>query len=328
MSIYHLLRRCNKSSIEDGTEAHPFLIKDVFDFIEFKNELIAGNTFNGIHHKVTNDLDFTGITIPTGINTVYSGTFNGNFKTFKNITSSMSSSGTDFPSVFARIDGGIVENLRFANVNITFTNSNNCSGIFGTITNGIVRKVSIEGNFSFPLRRGSAFGALQSPNSLIENCSYMGTMNKVGGYGVAGISASYEGFNPPYGICSKCINQGTVDAGNDTAKGIASFVNTVIDCVNIGNITGTYGSGSQTKRIQYGALNTINCYSLDTALINGAIPTTEIGQNQNNGANATELQLKSTAFYRDVLGWDMDTVWEIETEGVTFPRLRGFNYNF
>jgi len=323
MSIAFTHRRyIGKSSIEDGTEAHPFLIKDAFDFVAFKQAIEAGNTFDGIHHLLVNDIDLTGVTIPHGGS--YYGIFNGGFRVLKNITIN---GGSNPIGLFYQIYDGTIKNLGIKNITLIST-----KGIGGLAMScyGSIENCFITGNISNTSgdRAGAIAAWVNSTDKTIKNC--LTNVNiKIASNRAAGI-AVFGG--PNSSKIENCIALGNIDAGTQSYAGgiTADKKNTdsVLNCVAaMSSIISTYTNGV-ARVIHPTSQGGINNYALDSMLTNGSIPTANIQANQANGANATESQLKSTAFYRDVLGWDMDTVWEVETEGVTFPRLRGFNYNF
>jgi hypothetical protein len=315
---------------ELGTEEFPFLIENVFDYIAFRNEMIIGNTFSGIHHKVTNNIDFTGFTIPYQ-NAVYEGHFHGNYKVFKNIIIDDKAPTFNSTALFGSVNG-ILENLAFINVYINRLGKagiNNNTGAIGYGGNGIIRKVYVQGIIIQKVNYELAGIATQF-SGLIENCVVDFVATKDGGYGYANIiNSRAQQFE-----VRNCLSKGTINGGSGNAFGICRTENSsakISNCVNLATINATLAGTVGSKRIAGGHANTpqlINNYSLDTALLNNAIPTIDIGASLRNGANATETQLKSLAFYRDTMGWDMDTIWEIVSEDITYPRLRGFNYTF
>ncbi len=107
--------------------------------------------------------------------------------------------------------------------------------------------------------------------------------------------------------------------------GYSTQTNFISNCVSA--FSSIYTSNAARGRIKGNAGNNLNNYALSTMTVNGVTIGTGTAANR-DGANATESQLKSLAFYRGTMGWDMNSIWEIETEGVTFPRLRGFDYDF
>ena len=325
MSIVFTHRRFG-GRIENGTKEHPFLIKDAFDFIAFIQEIDSGNDFEGIYHQVVKDLDFEYLDIIGIKQNPYRGLFDGNFKTFKNIN-----------LIFLRNDNsvglrclfgdnyGTIKNLRFKNINIQ--SSVNYSSVICVTNYGNISNISVQGQ---GVATEDAFSSVlvELGSSNVKDIYSDVTINAPNSKWMGGIAAcSYSQPHFLTNCFSKCNIVGYSHIGGICGFTTNSSQNTIVrnSVSAMSNLKSTL-SGS-TFRISAGTLNSNN-YSLEDTMINNAIPTTNIGTNSQNGADATELQLKSTKFYRDVLGWDMDTIWEIEIEGVTFPRLRGFDYNF
>ena len=336
MNIAFTHRRSGGSVIEDGTEQHPFLIKTVQDFVNFRNEHLSGNQHSGLHFKLVNNIDLQGVSFVQGINEPYFyGVFDGNFKTIKNF---VNDTRRTYEGLFITLGNtGIVRNLGLKDINFykNVGTSDFYGGIIGVFCYGVVEKCYVTGQANVP----NAFGSIASyiNGGIVRNCwsdvSIQGNQTRSGGINRG--SNSYSGVQP---MCENCIALGNINNFNNATANYVGGVsatanqpNTTKNCVAAMNSI-VAGANLYKGRIiatqPIAMYVNINNYALDTMTINGTIPTTNIGATQLNGASATEQQLKSTAFYRDVMGWDMDTIWEIETEGVTFPRLRGFNYNF
>ncbi|MCL2312164.1 MAG: hypothetical protein FWC41_06725, partial [Firmicutes bacterium] len=148
---YFVGRRNNKTYKQDGSEQYPFLIETAFDFVEFRNEIMNGNTFEGIHHKLVNDINLSGANFNILIeNRRYYGTFDGNFKTIDNFTI-ISSLNADNFGLFTNMQG-VCKNLR--------------------VTNGLINRTGLSAASTF------ATGFIGSSCSLgtIERCSIQGTI--------------------------------------------------------------------------------------------------------------------------------------------------------
>jgi hypothetical protein len=120
----------------------------------------------------------------------------------------------------------------------------------------------------------------------------------------------------------RCITLGNMRGISVALMGIgySIYADNIKDCVSaIASYTTTHqGVG------RIGAEgNIINCWGYDGALANGNIMQGGTTSSL-NGADATIEQLHSKAFYRDILGWDMENTWDIN-DGINFPFLRGFN---
>jgi len=325
MSIALTHRRFGgKSSIEDGTEEHPFLIKNAADFIAFKQEIADGNIFDGIYHKIVNDIDLNYSQIPYSSTEDYYGFLDGNHKTLKNIYIN----GVD--NTLIRYVQRDIKCLRLTNVilNSTAPPNNPMVGIVCYALGGTLDRISVDGTFT-STGNGGGLVASTLPFGCVTNC-YTNVDMSMTNYPSGGIMGrAYSSGVAGDRRIENSIAVGNVISVQGEACGIIGYQDlamTIRNCVAAMNILQT--KNTTANRITGRLLGTyINNYALDSMLVKGA--TVSNGTTINaNGANATESQLKSTSFYRDVLGWDMDTIWEIETEGVTFPRLRGFNYNF
>jgi len=337
MNIAFTHRRSGGARLEDGSEEHPFLIKTVQDFVNFRNEHLSGITHSGIHFKLVNNIDLQGVSFVQGIAEPYFyGVFDGNFKTIKNFVNDIRRT---YEGLFIFLGNtGIVRNLGLKDINfyknaVNTTDSN--GGIIGANCYGLVERCYVTGQANVPSNFAPISAYLYGGTN--RNCwsdvSIQGNQTRTGGINRG--SNSYSGVQP---MCENCIALGNINNSNNATL---SYVGGVTSCANQSNTTkncvaamNSIVAGANLYKGRIIATHpsamyvNINNYALDTMTINGTIPTTNIGATQLNGASATEQQLKLTAFYRDVMGWDMDNIWEVETEGVTFPRLRGFNYNF
>ena len=88
------------------------------------------------------------------------------------------------------------------------------------------------------------------------------------------------------------------------------------------NVNYVYNSNYYGYRIGYGTIT--NCYAANT-LINNAVPTTNIGANQYNGATITATQYNSESWWKStMLMWDWENVWQWNSE-TNLPELRNAN---
>ena len=296
-------------SKENGTAQYPFLIKNEFDFVAFRNAIHNGNEFDGVYHKLMNDLDLSGITF--GYDGMYRGYFDGNFKVIRNFSQTRNSYG----GLFYNIGGGI-KNLGVENINIdTHTASSNISvGGLSAYNTGIIEGCYITGSIKPPV--ATSGGIVGRNYGIIRNCFTNVIITGTGTY-YGGITGAIY----PNGSVDKCIALGNVTSTNSFIGGIIGGNQTpfiLSNCVaSMSSI-----NGSQAYRINGNSpTGGTNNYALNTMLVKGVTVTGTA--TSANGANATIQQLKSLAFYRDTMGWDMDNIWEID-DGNDFPKLRGF----
>ena len=124
----------------DGTSGSPFEIATKEKFIEFANYVNDGYTSSSQYFKLTNtnDIEFstTDEFEPIGNGTYkFSGTFNGNDKTIKNLT-------LHGQGLFTTIEGGSVTKLTLSNYNLT--------GVAGSyVTGGITGELKDGGSITY-----------------------------------------------------------------------------------------------------------------------------------------------------------------------------------
>jgi len=326
---YTLSRRISTPIKEDGSESFPFLIKTAHDYINLRDDWHNGIGHHGLHFKLANDIDLQGYTFKTiPFATNFYGSFDGNFKAIKNFNISSNNSSSALIANLAI--GATVKNLAVINSNVQHT-GNYASVIsryvYGTIENCYATgKLTAISGFG----HGAIAGAL-SQYGIIRNCfsnveiTTFGTVYRIGS--IVGI---IEVGNPT--LVENCIALSqnlNIPSTADYVGGIlgrTAPVCTLRNCVAaMSSLTGNSNTSGRITGENTGTI--INNHVNNTMTLNGVIPTQDIDGSLKNGANATIEQLKSKAFYRDVMGWDMENIWEID-EGNDFPRLKGFNYNF
>jgi len=304
---------------EDGTEQYPYLIKNVNNFVAFRNAISEGETFDGIWHKLVNDIDLTGISFipvvtgwsgedPVGSQEVYKGNFEGNCKKIKNFFATDASYGLFYEN------GGIIQNLGVENISIIVDSADweiQGTGGITAYNSGIIRQCYVTGIIITcnGINTGGIAGRNRSTGQIYD-CWTDVIITSL--YHVSGIA---DGMNF-IGTVDKCYALGDL-ISNNTCKGISpgdgTITNSVAAMAHI-NIGG---------RIFYPSIySNINNYALNTMLVNG-VTVTSSDPTSYQGKDVTISQLKSLAFYRDVMGWDMENVWEID-DGNDFPKLRGF----
>lgn len=95
--------------------------------------------------------------------------------------------------------------------------------------------------------------------------------------------------------------------------------NTIIINTNVNYVSSSYNYG---YRVGYGTIT--NCYAANT-LLNNAVPTTNIGANQYNGATITATQYNSESWWKTTMSmWDWENVWQWNDE-TNLPELRNAN---
>lgn len=144
-------------------------------------------------------------------------------------------------------------------------------------------------------------------DSTLESCNNYGNINGTSNASKTGVVSGFGGNcniggiagTTIYGVSINCINYGNVTASRNSdgicyAGGIIGFIGSsggsFTNCYNFGkNITASEGVGRIAGRVRDGIRN---CYSLDTTLVNGSIPT-ETGPDTQNGKSLTVAEVEA-----------------------------------
>jgi hypothetical protein len=323
--LANIINSCNSSSeppeppespeIEDGTEQYPFLIKTASDFIAFRNSISGGETFAGLWHKLVNDIDLTGATFdPISKTESYNGNFEGNFKKINNFTAINTASG-----LFQKTTG-IIRNLGLENIDISITDDM----FFYSVPN--MRAGGISANGWGIIERCYVTGRITESVGveLVGGISPDGGDNKIDCWTNVEMNCTNISicFGIGGGIVERCYALGDI-TGFNMSGGIGSYSNNtgIKNCVAaMSKVSGIRINGHQMG-------GGINNYALNTMLVNGSmVPDSDpiSSPASSFGKNTPISNLKSEAFYRNTMGWDMDMVWMID-EGNDFPKLKGFH---
>lgn len=150
-----------------GTQSSPYPVSTPQDFFNINNNLSAS-------YIQTNDIDFSGINFTqiAGVSTVYekfTGTYDGNGYSLKNITINDNNVTYKEPAVFG-IAGGVIKNVFIKNITINVTKDiNRAGGLVGFLYYGKIENCAVEGviNSTDGHVGGLVGGAY---NSSIKNC--------------------------------------------------------------------------------------------------------------------------------------------------------------
>lgn len=142
-----------------GTKSDPYLIDSAQSFLFFMNRDTKGK-----YYKLLNDIDFSSIADYPSIS--FSGYFDGNNKTIRNITTK----GTGIFRDIGDFDvASIVENLKVENIHVNPSNGDYLGGLSSVVTNGIIRNVRmISGSVKNTLH---SFNDMSSTGGLVGNIS-------------------------------------------------------------------------------------------------------------------------------------------------------------
>lgn len=239
-----------------GTADDPFIIATTADWLTVADNVKAGNTHVGHHFKLTNDLDFTGMTFsPIGEATGMRGTIDG-----QNHTVTVDDAVATSPrGLIGRLgDDGVVRNLNAAG-SFDFGAVTNCGGIVGlTGNNALIENCTNYANITTAgLGVGGVLGHGNS-GTVVRNCKNLGTIHYMGDNGsswVAGVVGYALGMS-----LYDCGNEGAFTIDNPTSAGciagVVSYTNYMDElsgCYNTADITaGQYISGVQAYCAQTG----------------------------------------------------------------------------
>ena len=117
---------------------------------------------------------------------------------------------------------------------------------------------------------------------------------------------------------SDCSSDAYNVTGDQGVGGIAGGLYNncaVINCVNAVTLTGSVYVG----RIVGDHSNTTitNCYSREDSTVNGSAPDPNgISISGKHGANASFESLKAESWWTDIVGWNLETIWEIDAKPI------------
>ena len=257
----------------EGTEASPWLIKDLNDLRTLSANVASGMTYSGKYLKLAADIDCGSDNWePIGGDKPFAGTFDGDGKT---ITYSIICSENDAPKgLFAKIgSAGTVKNLNVA----------------GSIVNTAEYA-------------GPAGGIAAYNSGLIENCYSAVDINKGCDRGTGGIAAwNDEGATIRYCAASGTLTwTGASDfyayIGGITGENYNYDVVSMTNCAMLGDVLAENSDGDNyVGRLigrQFDESSTHDCYYLDTMTVTGVVNSDSV-----TAKTAEELKAIGQAAY-------------------------------
>ena len=249
----------------EGTEENPFLINNLEELILFRDEVNAGNDYDGKYVKLTADIDLASETnwTPIGVNGshankyTFRGYFDGNNKTISNLNiTDETTAPADMLGLFGHVHGDgmnntlepSVKNLTLINVNISSTDANSrIGGLAGNPYTCYIKNVHVSGTISGGKWTGGLAGNCYA---LFEDCSFTGIVNsnnQAGGIAGAGDARVYNS-KVVADITANYWAGGIVGNGQEGTSVVGCYVDGTIKANNnwyrgVGGIAGVGGHG-------------------------------------------------------------------------------------
>ena len=257
--VFLLLSSFVYAEVGAGTQQNPYNISNCAQLNE-SNTLNVSGVF-----QLVNDLDCAGYNFGSEMFTNFYGNFSGNDYSISNFTMS---NPAQYGMTFIRtLRGGILENIKFINVDVT---GDNVMGIVGQcyIDSCTIKNVIVEGNIvSGDNEVGGIIGKVFA-GSVLENVTFNGTIN--GDVRTGGIIGLAQGTNTLNNVGS----MGTINPTNSGESGgiIGSCSNTCIINNSYSTMTIT-GSASSTKSGLIGRCTSggVNC-EIENSFFAGTVP--------------------------------------------------------
>ena len=311
-----------------GVESDPYLISTTAQLNNVRNYL-------GAHFKMVNDIEFTDADFAEGgafyndgagwapigdategnsgfVGDGFTGTFDGNGYTVKNLYIYISGNSAKFAGLFG-FSSGTIKNL-------------------GMVDGSITAVTRFEHDFA-----GSIVGVAAGT---VTNCYNTGTVSGIDAGGIAGYISN--------GSISACYNTGNV-TGRTYAGGIAGHIwqGTITNCYNTGSVSGrttsTVYAGGITGFVTVGTVT--NCYNTGTVSatatyayagdivsavcydspITNCYYIASIGDNR-RGIKCTDAQMKQQSTF---VGFDFTDVWTMAGNATyPYPELKALTHKY
>jgi len=267
--------------------------------IDFNNESDYSNV------RIKTELTTEAGWMPVGGSTVaFTGTFNGNGYTIKNLHINRSSG--DYVGLFGN-NKGTIRQIGLENASVT--GRNYTGGLIGyNYGGGIIETCYATSNVSGASYVGGLAGYNGYSDVIIRNCYATGNVTATGSRvgGLVGYNYYYALVEKSYAVCNV---SGTSSVGGLVGENsnVNNYYATIRNCYAGGNITGTGSNIGVVVGYQAGVFT--NNYRLDTATGDGSY-----------GTAATQAELQSGTFLFNTLTWDITTIWQALADN--WPELR------
>jgi hypothetical protein len=248
---------CELTVYHNGASAStPYLIYTLSDFKAMRDSINTINSkYGGLVYKLMADLDFSGDSswVPIGNKDYnpFSGTFDGNGKTIKNIRIGKTASSVSIPyaGIFGNTKNAVISNL---GVNWTVINTTgNAGGLIGMASDVTLTNCYATGDITGGECAGGLIG---SGGGVISNCYATGNVTSTNyAGGLIGAKAA--------GTIRFCHSTGNVSGGRYVGGFLGSGSGKVVNCYSTGSVTGTGYTGGFLGYIDISSVAIVNCYA-------------------------------------------------------------------
>ena len=268
---YYVIANKNKTNLSTvysfKTSVNEISTKEQFFSLARTGKLDGASANSTTIYKLVNDLDFSGFNwdVTSSTNT-FSGLFNGNGHTIKNI--SIETSGDKNVNIFFKLKNGTITNTNFEEIRIINKNTDSGKqvGIIGEMQGGYVSRINMK-NISSKGREGvsALIGQLSGNYNYISYCYLTNDENQViaaankyagGIIGNAQINNDlYASGGVIYMNISNCGVQATIGDGNDAGGNTGGILGRAKNDYDVYTtiIKNCYFKGTIASQGQYGA---------------------------------------------------------------------------
>ena len=243
----------------------------------------------------------------------FSGTFNGNGHTIKNL--SVERVAHDL-SIFGVTDGAKITKLIIENCEIIG------EGRLGVLTGACFRtelnEVAVINSkcLNTLSDHGSHAGGITGPSfgSTISNCYSLGG-TVYGKDGVGGICSGFDSNTTLFNCYSDCSIEGYTSVGGLSGH---AHNGAIINCIALNREILAHESSFNRLIGGYGGMTLEDNYAKADLTINGNIVDVDLGLTTANGENASAEEIVSFDFYKTKLKFD-DSVWKMNSDISPYP---------
>jgi uncharacterized repeat protein (TIGR02543 family) len=340
-----------------GSESSPYLISDATALATLATDVNGGTAYEGLHFRLTADLDLQGVAswTPIGFGTNGNNSFKGYFHGGGHSISNLKASGATDVGLFGSISGATVDSLYLINVDVAGTGSRKGGLVATALAGSLISDCYVSGKVTGAGNNGGVVGDLRSTmtrcyaNVNVSGADTQGGLvgiqdvgtatnsysvgNVSGGSSIGGVS----GYIRNGGSLAYCYSTGTLSGSNKGVGGIAGRINfSGLPLKNSIAINEQLSAVSDINRI-HGTKDAnkepvlASNYALDSMKLNGAAAT-ESDAASPNGASRSVADFRSLALFNTASIWDTEA-WSIDAaanatktwtiwEGKSYPYLQ------